>query len=146
MIYIYLYIYPNLYLHIKPGTSLLTFTCNSLPNVDCIGWTASNIAHRLYSALSIYCGLFSPNNTREIPIAHPLGPGMGVFCEIIVWPKFYLWIQWTMCSINLYGTVANCPTPHLKIITHGKPYIIQSFPGITVAKGCTLVHASSLVP
>ena len=44
---------------------------------------------RLYSALPIYRGLFS-NNSRETLIARPSGRGMGVFREIMVWPKFYL--------------------------------------------------------
>ena len=44
----------------------------------------------LWSALPIYRGLFSPNNSREAPIAHLLGRGMGVFRAILVWTKFYL--------------------------------------------------------
>ena len=31
----------------------------------------------------IYRGLFSLNNSRETPIAHPLGRGMGVYREIL---------------------------------------------------------------
>ena len=42
----------------------------------------------IYSALQIYRGLFSQNISRKTPIARPLGRGMGVFCEILIWPKF----------------------------------------------------------
>ena len=41
-----------------------------------------------YSALPIYRGLFSLNNSREAPIARPLGRGMGVFRDMLVWTKF----------------------------------------------------------
>ena len=40
----------------------------------------------------MYCDIFYPNNSQETPIACPLGQGMGVFSEIIVWPKFHLQI------------------------------------------------------
>ena len=45
-----------------------------------------------YSVLPIHRGLFSHNNLRKTPITRPLGRGscMGVFREILVWPKFYL--------------------------------------------------------
>ena len=42
-----------------------------------------------YSVFPIYRGVFSPNNSRETDIARPLGRGMGVFREILVWPQFY---------------------------------------------------------
>ena len=45
----------------------------------------------IYSMLPIYCGLSSPNNSWETPIAHPLGWGMGFFNEMIVWLNHYLW-------------------------------------------------------
>ena len=45
-----------------------------------------------YSALPIYRGLFYPDNSWETPITCPLGRGMGVFREILVWRKFYLQI------------------------------------------------------
>ena len=44
----------------------------------------------VYSALSIYRGLFSPNNSRKTPIARPLGRDMVVFRDFLIWPKFYL--------------------------------------------------------
>ena len=51
------------------------------------------LAHKSsYSALPIYRGPFAPNNSRETPIARPLGRGMGIFREILVWPKFYIQI------------------------------------------------------
>ena len=67
---------------------------------------ASNCRRDLirYNALPIYRGLFSPNNSRETPIARSLGRGMGVFREIIVWPMYYLRVQRTVCGIVLYGT------------------------------------------
>ena len=40
----------------------------------------------------------------ETPIARPLRRGMGVFREIIVWPKFYFRIWCAACGIELYGT------------------------------------------
>ena len=45
-----------------------------------------------YTTLPICRGLFFPNNSQEAPIARPLGRRMGVFREILVWPKFYLQI------------------------------------------------------
>ena len=64
----------------------------------------NNIQLNIYSALSIYHGQLSPNNSRGTPIARPLGRGMGVFREILVWPKFYIWIQCTAYCIMTYGT------------------------------------------
>ena len=57
-----------------------------------------------YSALPIYRGLFTPNNSREIPIGRPLVRGMGVFREILVWPTFYLGILCIARGFVLYGT------------------------------------------
>ena len=36
--------------------------------------------------LPLYRGLFSPNNSRKTPIARPLGRGMVVVREFLVWP------------------------------------------------------------
>ena len=47
---------------------------------------------------------FFLNNPRETPIARFLGPVIGVFHEIIVWPKFHLRIRCTVCGIVLYVT------------------------------------------
>ena len=52
------------------------------------------------SARRIYRGLISPNNSRETSIAVLLGRGMGVFHEIIVWPKFYVRIQ---CNVRVHA-------------------------------------------
>ena len=41
-----------------------------------------------YSALPIYHGLFSPNNSRKTHIARSLGRSMGVFREILIWLTF----------------------------------------------------------
>ena len=57
-----------------------------------------------YSALPIYRGLFPPKNSRKTPIARPLGRGMVVSREFLVWPQFYLRIYYAMCSIVLYCT------------------------------------------
>ena len=60
------------------------------PIIYCaIDW---DVPTRMHSALLTYHGLLSPNISQETPIAHPLGQGVGVFREIIIWPKFYLWI------------------------------------------------------
>ena len=45
-----------------------------------------------YSALPIYRGWFSSYNPRKTPIARPLGRGMVVFREFLVWPKCYLYL------------------------------------------------------
>ena len=57
-----------------------------------------------YSALPIYRGLFSPNNSRKTPIARPLVWDMVVFRELLVLPKFYLRVYCAVCSIVLYCT------------------------------------------
>ena len=56
----------------------------------------------IYSTLPIYRGLSSPNNSRMTPIARPLGRGMGVFRESLIWPKFP---RSNLVYIVLYGTV-----------------------------------------
>ena len=43
-----------------------------------------------YSALPIYRGLFTSNNSRETPISRLLGQAMCVLLEILAWPKFNL--------------------------------------------------------
>ena len=57
-----------------------------------------------YSALPIYRGLFSPNNSRETSMARPLGRGKDVFLEDRILADVHLWIQCTVCGIVLYGT------------------------------------------
>ena len=54
-----------------------------------------------YSAHSIFCGPFSPNNSRKTTIAHPLGRGMGVLREFEVWPKLYHRSCCVVCNIVL---------------------------------------------
>ena len=56
----------------------------------------------------MYCGLFSQNNSRKDTKARPFGQGMIVFCEFLVWPKFYPWIYHAMYSIMLYHTLIYC--------------------------------------
>ena len=63
--------------------------------------------HTLFSIQctpGLYCILFSPNDSQKTPIAIPLGQGMVVFREFLVWPTFYLGIYCVMCSIVLYCT------------------------------------------
>ena len=60
-----------------------------------------------FRALRIYRDQFSLNNSQETPIAHPLGGGMCVFREILVWPKFNYRIGIAvqlLYGIVLYGT------------------------------------------
>ena len=54
------------------------------------------------SAFPIYRGLFSPINSRKTPVPRPLGRGMFVFREFLLWPKFYLRIHCAVSSIVLY--------------------------------------------
>ena len=57
-----------------------------------------------YSALPIYHGLFSPNNSPKIPIGRPLRRAMVVSRDFLVWPRFYLLIYCAVCNIVLYHT------------------------------------------
>ena len=64
----------------------------------------SSLAGDINTVRSRYIAVFfSPNNSRETPLARPLG--MGVFCEILIWQKLYLRIKYSVCGIVLYGTV-----------------------------------------
>ena len=62
------------------------------------------VCARKYNAPPIYHGIFSPDNSLKTPIARPLGRGMVVFREFIVWPKFYIRIYCAVCSTVLYCT------------------------------------------
>ena len=46
-----------------------------------------------YQTVQCAPDIFSPYNSRETPIARPLGRAMGVFREILVRPKFYIRIS-----------------------------------------------------
>ena len=74
-----------------------------------IGWT-NPMAPRLFSlhitdviqcALGKSQSIFS-SNSRKTPIARPLGRGMVVFHEFLVWPKFYNRNYCAVCSVLLY--------------------------------------------
>ena len=60
----------------------------------------SQMGTNVHSALAIYRGLFSLNNSRELPIACPLGRGMGVFGDL-VWPKFHSKFS-VLCVVSCY--------------------------------------------
>ena len=61
-----------------------------------------------YSALPIYRGHFSPNDSRKRAKARPNGRAMDVFPEFEVWPKFCPRSCCTVCNIVLYCTVIYC--------------------------------------
>ena len=67
-----------------------------------------------YSVLLMYRGLLSPSNSRKTAIACPRGRGMALFHEFLLWPQFYLWIYYAVCSIVLYCTLIYCEfiVPH----------------------------------
>ena len=90
--------------------------CNVLFRPQCVNvfsnwlrpWTSilshrRQVMHAVHSARPIYRGLFSTTNSRETHIARPLGRGMGVFRDILVWTKFYHRIKRTVCDVVLYG-------------------------------------------
>ena len=62
-----------------------------------------NIQFR-FSALPIYRGLFSPNNSQETPIARPLGRDVCVVRDISVWPKF-------TCEFNVLRSMSCYTVP-----------------------------------
>ena len=65
----------------------------------------------IYSALSIYGGLISPNNPRKIPIARPLRRGMVVFREFLVLTSDLLFcVQYDMLLFGDISTVSVCNT------------------------------------
>ena len=57
-----------------------------------------------HSPLPICCGHFSPNNSRQTPIAHPTERAMGVSREFEVEPKFYFRSYCVRCNNVLYCT------------------------------------------
>ena len=67
-------------------------------------WFIMNMSSYQYSVPLIYHSLFCLNNSQGTPIALTLGWGMGVFREIIVWSKFYLQIECTVCGIMSCGS------------------------------------------
>ena len=73
---------------------------------------------KVYSALPISRGHFSPKNSWKTPMARLLGRGMGVFGEFEIWPKFYLRSCYTSCNIVLY-----CTAIYWESIVPGLPII-----------------------
>ena len=71
------------------------------------------LQYPLYSGLAIYHSLFSPNNSRKTPIARPLGRGMVVFGESLVWSKLYLY-----CAV--YSIVFFCTAIYRESIVSGR--------------------------